>query len=110
LLKLWLSDYKFIPQGSSDGSGTVLAELSEVGYELAGRLSIPVVDRSGRSVVYEGGGPTYFADSEAGTKEFAGWSYFESEDSEDPDGPCVQLFVLSPGCSVAGYLSAQGIE
>ena len=104
-----LSQYRFLPDRSLDGSinprgdGTVLVDLAAAGYDLAGRRSISVVDRSGRSVVYSGGGPTYFADSDAGTEEFAGWSYFEEEATEDLDGACVQLFVLSPGYDVADY-------
>ena len=71
--------------------------------------SIAVIDRSGRAVVYDGGNPTYFTDSAAGTKDFAGWSYFEEEASEDLDGPCVQLFVLHPDYSEAAYIAASGV-
>ena len=104
-----LSDFRFLPDHSLDGSinprgdGTVLVGLADAGYDLAGRRSISVVDRSGRSVVYSGGGPTYFADSDAGTEEFGGWSYFEEEATEDLDGACVQLFVLSPGYAESDY-------
>jgi len=109
-MSLNLSDYRFLPDRSLDGSinprgdGTVLVNLDEAGYDLAGCRSISVVDRSGRSVLYSGGGCTYFTDSEAGTKDFAGWSYFEDDDTEDLDGPCVQLFVLSPGYNESDYL------
>ena len=71
--------------------------------------SIAVIDRSGRAVVYDGGVPTYFTDSAAGTRDFAGWSYFEEEASEDLDGPCVQLFVLHPDYSEAAYIVASGV-
>ena len=103
-----LSDFTFVPDDTSEeatsrGDGTVLVDLADVGYDLAGCRSIPVVDRSGRSVVYEGGGPTYFTDSAAGTQDFAGWSYFEEEATEDLDGACVQLFVLSPGYDASDY-------
>ena len=104
-----LSDFRFLPDQSLDGSinprgdGTVLVALADVGYDLAGRRSISVVDRCGRAVVYTGGGPTYFADSAAGTEDFAGWSYFEDDASEDLDGACVQLFILSPGYDEADY-------
>ena len=104
-----LSAFRFLPDQSLDGyinprgDGTVLVALADVGYDLAGLRSISVVDRSGRSVVYSGGGPTYFADSEAGTKDFVGWSYFEDDATEDVDGPCVQRFVLSPGYDEADY-------
>ena len=104
-----LSDFRFLPDRSADGTvnprgdGTVLVELADAGYDLAGRQAIPVVDRSGRLVVYDGGSPTYFTDSVAGTEEFAGWSYFEEEATEDLDGPCVQLFILSPGYDIDDY-------
>jgi len=108
-MSLNLSDFRFLPDHSLDGTvnpqgdGTVLVDLADAGYDLAGCSRIAVVDRSGRSVVYSGGGPTYFADSAAGTQDFAGWSYFEEEATEDLDGACVQLFVLSPGYDVADY-------
>ena len=96
-------DYNFVSHGRLDGSGTVLVPLESIGYDAAGSRQFSVVDRSGRSVIYEGGGCTYYSDSDAGTKEFVGWSYFESESTEDPDDPCVQLMVLSPGFDEADY-------
>ena len=100
---LQLSDYTFIPDGHTDGNGTVLVPLESLGYDSAGLRQFSVLDLSGRSVVYDGGGRTYFSDSDAGTKEFVGWSYFESESTEDLDGPCVQLMVLSPDFDEADY-------
>ena len=103
-----LSDFRFVPDATSEeatarGDGAVLVSLESVGYDLAGLSRLSVVDRDGRSVSYDGGGRTYFTDSAAGTEEFVGWSYFEEEDSEDLDGPCVNLIVLSPGYDVADY-------
>ena len=106
-----LSEYRFLPdrnglgQPDARGDGGVVVPFEAVPFGPFGRAPrrISVVDRSGRSVVYEGGGPTYFTDSEAGTQDFAGWSYFEEEATEDLDGPCVQLFVLSPGYDAADY-------
>lgn len=95
------SDYRFLPCDASVGDGTVLApfEALEAPVGAFGRAPsrLRVRDLAGRDVVYDGGGPTYFVDSEAGTKEFAGWSYFEEDATEDRDGPCIQLFVLAPG-------------
>ena len=102
-MSIQFSDYNFVPDNHADGAGTVLVPLESVGYDAAGRHAFRVVDLSGRSVVYEGGGCTYYSDSDAGTKEFVGWSYWESESSEDLDAPCVQLFVLSPGFDEANY-------
>jgi hypothetical protein len=100
---LQFSDYTFVPDGHTDGNGTVLIPLESLGYDSAGQRQFSVVDLSGRSVVYDGCGCTYYSDSEAGTQEFVGWSYWESESTEDPDGPCVQLMVLSPGFDEADY-------
>ena len=101
-----LSDFTFIPDSSAnpDGHhGTVLASLASVGYDSAGLGRLSVVDRDGRSVVFEGGNRTYFTDSAAGTEEFVGWSYFESEDTEGPFTPCINLLILSPGYDESVY-------
>ncbi len=101
-----LSDFTFIPDSSAnpDGHhGTVLVDLVAAGYDLAGLSRLSVVDRDGRSVVFEGGNRTYFTDSAAGTQEFVGWSYFESEDTEGPFTPCVNLIILSPGYDESDY-------
>ena len=115
-MAIQFSDFTFIPdryQGLAcpRGDGAVVVPFGEVSFEAFGRAPrrISVVDRLGRSVVYDGGGPTYFTDSEAGTEEFAGWSYFEEEVTEDLDGPCVQLFVLHPDYSEAAYLAVHGV-
>jgi len=98
---LSFSDFTFV--SDDHGGGTVLVPLESIGYDLAGRPQFPVVDRSGRSVVYEGGGCTYYSDSEAGTKEFVGWSYWEHESTEDVDAPAVHLMVLSPTFDESDY-------
>ena len=102
-MSIQFSDFTFKPDGHTDGNGTVLIPLESLGYDSAGIQRLSVVDLSGRSVVFEDPGLTYFADSEAGTEEFVGWSYWESESTEDPDGPCVQLMVLSPDFNEADY-------
>lgn len=91
-MSIQFSDYTFVPYDSGE-SGTVLVPAAAFDGKPA--ASIPVVDLAGRSVVYEGCGPTFYVDSAAGTKEFVGWSYWESESTEDLDAPCVQLMVLS---------------
>ena len=98
------ADYRFIEDGH--GGGTVLVPLASLpgGRHRANpHGELLVQDLSGREVVYECTGPTYFADSEAGTKEFVGWSYWESESTEDPDAPCVQLFILAPDFPESSY-------
>jgi hypothetical protein len=112
-----LSAFTFIPDSSPDGvacprgDGGVVVPFEAVPFGLFGDPpeSISVVDRSGRSVVYTGGGPTYFVDTPAGTEEFAGWSYYEEEATEDLDGPCVNLFILHPDYPEASYLEAHGV-
>lgn len=112
-----LSDFRFLPDcngfGQPDprGDGGVVVPFEAVPFGPFGAApdAISVVDRRGRSVIYEGGGPTYFRDSVAGTEEFAGWSYFEEEATEDLDGPCVQLFVLHPDYPEASYLAVHGV-
>ena len=105
-MPIQFSDFTFAPDGHTDGNGTVLIPLKALGYDSAGLRQFSVVDLSGRPVVYEGCGRTYFTDSDAGTEEFVGWSYWESEATEVPDGPCVQLMVLSPGYDAADYPGA----
>ena len=102
-MHIQFSDFTFAPDGHTDGNGTVLIPLEALGYDSAGRRQLSVVDLSGRSVVYDGCGCTYFTDSDAGTEEFVGWSYWESESTEDLDGPCVQLMVLSPDFNMSSY-------
>ena len=107
-----LSDFTFIPDyAPDDGAGGVVVPFDEVPFGPFGTppSHISVIDRTGRSVVYDGGNPTYFTDTPAGTEDFAGWSYFEEEASEDLDGPCVQLFVLHPDFSEEAYLAVYGV-
>ena len=102
-MPIQFSDFTFV--SDDHGGGTVLVPLSF----LAGRhRAVPpdplsIFDLSGRSVVYEHSGPTYYSDSEAGTQQFVGWSYWESESTEDPDAPIVHLMVLTPGFDEADY-------
>lgn len=111
-----LSDFTFLPdrngfgQPCDRGDGGVLVPFEAVPFGTFGQAPrrISVVDLAGRSVVYEGGGPTYFTDSDAGTEEFAGWSYFEEEATEDLDGACIQLFVLHPDYPESSYLAVHG--
>jgi len=101
------NSYRFLPdyRGGDDGTVLVPFEAIEAPFGAFGRAPdrLRVRDRAGRDVVYDGGGPTYFADSEAGTEEFAGWSYFEEEATEDVDAPCVQLFILAPDFPESSY-------
>ncbi len=99
------SDFTYVSADAPSGGGTVLVPLAS----LPGRhRAVPpdellVHDLSGRSVVYEHSGPSFYADSEAGTRQFIGWSYWESESTEDLDAPIVHLMVLSPGFDEADY-------
>ena len=99
------SDFTFRSADSPTGGGTVLVPLAS----LPGRhRAVPpdellVHDLSGRSVVYEHSGPSFYVDSEAGTRQFIGWSYWESESTEDVDAPIVHLMVLSPSFNEEDY-------
>ena len=100
-----LNDFRYVPDGY--GGGTVLVPFASVDVAFgafgAAPRRIGVSDLGNRDVVYEGGGGTYFSDSEAGTEEFAGWSYFEEEATEDLDAPCIQLFILAPDFPESSY-------
>jgi hypothetical protein len=92
-----LADFRYIPDAY--GGGTVLVPFSFWRGEWdinSPPQSLNVYDRDGRDVIFEGGGGTYSCDSAAGTQEFVGWSFWESDDTEDPEAPCVQLFILHP--------------
>ena len=98
------SDFTYRPSGH--GGGTVLVPLASLpgGRHRANpHGELLVKDLSGREVVYECTGPTYFSDSEAGTQRFVGWSYWESESTEDLDAPIVHLMVLAPDFDEADY-------
>lgn len=98
------SDFTYRPSGH--GGGTVLVPLASLpgGRHRANpHGELLVKDLSGREVVYECTGPTYFSDSEAGTQRFVGWSYWESESTEDLDAPIVHLMVLAPEFDEADY-------
>lgn len=99
------ADYRFI--ADEFGGGTVLVPFRaiDVAYGAFGAAPnrVGVLDLEAREVDFVGGGPTYFADSEAGTKEFAGWSYWEDEATEDVGAPCIQLFILAPDFPESSY-------
>jgi len=99
------ADYRYIDDGH--GGGTVLVPFVALDVAFGAFGAAPsrleVLDHDAREVDFVGGGPTYFADSEAGTKEFAGWSYWEDEATEDPGAPCVQLFILAPDFPESSY-------
>ena len=99
------ADYRYIEDGH--GGGTVLVPFVAVDVAFGAFGAAPsrleVLDHDAREVDFVGGGPTYFADSEAGTKEFAGWSYWEDEATEDLEAPCVQLFILAPDFPESSY-------
>lgn len=99
------SDFTFRPSDSASGGGTVLVPLSSLPgrHRAAPPDELPVYDLSGRSVTYELSGPSFYADSEAGTRQFIGWSFWESESTEDLDSPIVHLMVLSPSFDEADY-------
>ena len=115
-MALNFSEYRFLQDRNgwgrpdSRGDGCVVVPFEAVPFGSFGQPPgrIVVVDFRGREVVYTGGGETYYVDSKAGTKEFAGWSYFEEEASEDLDGPCVQLFILHPEYPEESYLTVNG--
>ena len=99
------ADFRYIPDGYGGGTVLVPFESVDVAFGAFGAAPhrIGVLDLDARDVVYEGGGGTYFADSEAGTEEFAGWSYFEEEATEDLEAPCTQLFILAPDFPESSY-------
>ena len=89
------------PEATSRGDGSVLVPLSVFGESAP--QSVSVVDFAGREVSFVLTGRTFFADSSAGTEVFAGWSYWEDEDTDFPGSPAVELFVLSPDFPTADY-------
>ena len=102
---LSFSDFTFRPSDPPSGGGTVLVPLSRLPgrHRAAPPDELPVYDLSGRSVIYELSGPTFYADSNAGTRQFVGWSFWESESTEDIDTPIVHLMVLAPSFDEADY-------
>ena len=105
-MALQFSDQSFVadvssPEATSRGDGSVLVPLSVFGDSPPEAVS--VVDLDGREVSFVLSGRTFFTDSAAGTEVFAGWSYWEDEESDDGGAPCVELFVLSPDFSEADY-------
>ena len=99
--RISFADYNFVPDSAGSPHGTVLVPLESIGYDLAARRALLVETLSGEHVSYEGGGCTYYSDSEAGTQEFVGWSYW-GPDSEY-GAPIVHLMVLSPDFDESDY-------
>ena len=99
------SDFTYVSADTPSGGGTVLVPLASLPgrHRATPPNELAVYDLSGRSVVYAHSGPTFYADSEAGTRQFVGWSYWESESTEDLDAPIVHLMVLAPGFGEADY-------
>ena len=99
------SDFTYVSADAPSGGGTVLVPLASLPgrHRAAPPDELPVYDLVGRSVVYEHSGPSFYVDSEAGTRQFIGWSYWESESTEDLDAPIVHLMVLAPGFDEADY-------
>jgi len=106
------SDFAFIPDESypesiTRGDGDVLVPFSEFGGSRP-PSSISVVDRSGREVIFEGGGEVHIVDTPAGTEEFVGYSYWESDDTDVPEvTPYVNLVVLPEGRDASFYVEAR---
>ncbi len=86
------NDYPFdpCPGDAGRGDGGVVVPVSVFGG-FPPVAPISVIDRSGREVEFVGGGCVFIVDSEAGTEEFVGWSYWEDDDRYDV--PAVQLLV-----------------
>ena len=107
-MAIQFSDYTFIEDISSDaatarGDGSVLVPLSAFGSGDAPPQSVSVVDFAGREVTFVLTGRTFFTDSAAGTEVFAGWSYWEDEDTDYAGSPAVEFFVLSSDFEESAY-------
>ena len=107
-MAIQFSDHTFVPDESSrprgDGALLVPVESLPEGWDAQPPREL-LVEVDGASLVFTGGGQLYFSDSKAGTQEFAGWSYWEEDDSFDcrPDAAYVNLVVLAPGYDVAAW-------
>ncbi len=107
-MTLQFSDQSFLadvssPAATSRGDGAVLVPLSVFGSGDSPPESVSVVDFAGREVSFVRSGRTFFTDSAAGTRVFAGWSYWEDQESDFPGSPAVELFVLSSDFPEADY-------
>ena len=107
-MSIQFSDYPFVPcesaVGGPRGDGSVLVPLSAVSVGDAPPSVVSVVDHDGRSVTYEGGGRVYFTDSDAGTRDFVGWSYWEEDATCVPCvTPVVNFLVLSPDYDAGNF-------
>lgn len=99
---LRFSDFTYVP--GSNAGGTVLVPsyflVGEPGF-LEGKVEVE--DLAGRKVTYECAGKTYRSDGDIATRRLVGWSYWESEATEDPDAPCINLMVLAADFNEADY-------
>lgn len=107
-MSIQFSNYTFIKDLSSEaatahGDGSVLVPLSVFGSGDTPPQSVSVVDFAGREVVFVLTGRTFFTDSAADTEVFAGWSYWEDEDTDYPESPAIEFFVLSPDFEESAY-------
>jgi hypothetical protein len=105
-MTLHLSDFTFIPDSTSPealsrGDGAVLIPAGVVSDD---SRAFEVVDRQGRQVVFDGGGQLFFSDSEAGTEELVGRSYWETDETDVPCvTPCVNVVVLAASYDINDY-------
>jgi len=102
------SDHTFVPDEfphpRGDGALLVAVESLPEGWDAQPSREL-LVEVDGSPLVFTGGGRLYFTDSAAGTQEFAGWSYWEADESFDcrPGAAYVNLVVLAPGYDVSEW-------
>jgi hypothetical protein len=100
-----LLDFKFVSHPA--GGGTVLVPFGfwRGDWDAANPPNaLQVYDREGRDVVYDGGSPMYYGDTDdLDDAQFVGWSYWESDDTVDDDAECINLIVLAPDYDEADY-------
>ena len=105
-MPLNLADFTFVPDDSSQealdrGDGDVLIPFTVLPDPPE---TLEVVDRQGRSVVFERTSQVFFTNSEAGTRQVVGYSYWESEATEVPCvTPYLNVLVLDATYDAADY-------
>ena len=86
------------PEATASGDGDLVVNASALGLA-PGEAPPGVVEverAPGVVVCFDGGGEVYLVDSEAGTEDFVGWSYWEEEATDIPGvTPCVNFKVLA---------------
>ena len=110
-MAIQFSDHIFIPDegDNPDGDGALLVPVESLPEGWRSRppreLLVEVDDET--FLDFTGGGRLYYSDSKAGTQEFAGWSYWEVDESFDcrPGADYINLVVLAPGYDVAEWPS-----